>query len=167
MVLVNVNSKDAIDVQNIFLILSNYDPGPAKNDNRYISLSRTEKTRSYLITRDNYVYGLSLKPDAFLNKYYKAYKEFGAEPNVAFKLNSTDYYVGVSGILLITDTLSRVMEAENKRLEKLNRTFNLSTRKTKTFLFVKGETDSFVVKTNLTKATVFEHIKSAVKRHGG
>lgn len=165
MILMNVNGKDSIDIEKVFLVLDDYDQSAAKKDNRYISLSRTDKTRSFLITTDNLVYGLSLTPAAFIKKYYATFQDYGVPPKIAFKITASAYYIGIADIILITDTLSRILDAERDRLDKLGRTFNISTRKTKTFIFVKGVEDTFLVKTNMARSTVVAHAKEAIKRY--
>lgn len=169
MVLVNLNGKDTIDASNIMLVLDvdSYNATPAKNDNRYISLTRTEKrdgaakrlkTKTYLITNDNLVFGIQLTPQTFIKKYYEACQLFGHETHGFVKITTTDYYM-LPNILYLTENLSKTQKEEYGRLERLNRTFNLSKGKTKSFMLVDGKDERFMIKTNFARSTIINHIR--------
>lgn len=169
MVLVNINGKDTVDASNIMLVLDveSYNALPAKNDNRFISLTRTEKrdgvakrlkTKTYLITNDNLVYGIQLSPQTFIKKYYEACSLFGHETYGFVKITTNDYYM-LPNILYLTENLSKAQKEECARLERLNRVFSLSKGKTKSFMLVQGKTDRFMIKTNFARSTIISHIR--------
>ena len=183
MLLVNVNGQDAVDIDNVFLILDrDFNPSSAKNDERFISLSRSDKTRSFLVTTDNIIYGLSPSVDALKRKINKAYQDYGRQNPGFIKVGENSWVLGDTKIILLTDSLSRIMQREDDRLKRMDRVFNLNYKKkvsynennnlsvktlkpvVKSYLFLGGMDDAFLIKSNLARATIMGYIKNLNKR---
>ena len=173
MVLVNVNGKDTVDASNLLMVLDaeSFNPTAAKNDNRYISLTRTEKrngntirlkTKTFLVNNDNIVFGIQLTPQTFVKKYYESCLQFGHETNGLIKVSNTDYYM-LPNILYLTEELSKTQREEYLRLERLNRVFTLG-RKTKSFMLVEGGKDRFMIKSPFARSTIITHIRELYRK---
>lgn len=184
MLLLNVNGQDSVDVDNIFLVVDrDFDATSAKNDNRYISLSRTEKTRSYFITKDNRIYGIAPTMPTIIKRINKAYEDFGRKNPGMIKVSENAWMLGETKIILLTDLLTRVMQREEDRLKRLDRVYALNFRKKftfnedtdrftqktikpaiKSYIFVKGEDDDFLIKTALSRNTITGYIRNLYKK---
>lgn len=169
MVLVNVNGVDTIDASDIMLVLDakNFDASAAKNDNRFISLTRNEirngnsvrmKIKTYIVTKDNLFYGIQLSPKVFIRKYYNACAQFGHSTHGLIKISPTDYYM-LPNILYLTENLSKTQKEECDRLERLCRVFKLTKEKVKSHMLVEGKNERFMIKTSYARTTIITHIR--------
>lgn len=176
MVALTVNSHDFIDAENIVFFASDI----KRNGQSFISLSRTEKTRSYIVCDDNTVYatGMSLK---LLEKRFKeAFKRDGTKLPALFKVTPYAYCVA-KNISLITDSITPTLKklsdkiehegqmyalnktaAKQKRVVRINddtyKKEKISVR-AKSFVFIQGQKEMFLLKSNFSTDTLLKHIK--------
>lgn len=178
MVAFNVTSHDYIDAERIVFFANVV----KQKTGETINLTRGGKVNNYIVLDDNTVYQVSASLTVLLKRFKMAFRKQEKTPPQLIKVTPYAYAVA-KDIVLITDTLTPLLRkkqeaidiagqlyslnkyAKQKKVVRINddeyRSSSTSLR-AKSFVFIEGKKEMFLLKSIFSKDTLIKYTKEEV-----